>query len=46
MIKRTWQPKKLKRARKFGFMERMNSGDGKRILSRRRNKGRTKLVTA
>ncbi len=46
MIKRTWQPKKLKRVRKFGFMERMNSGDGKRILSRRRQKGRTKLVTA
>jgi large subunit ribosomal protein L34 len=46
MIKRTWQPHKLKRVRKFGFLERMKSGGGRKILSRRRAKGRTNLVTA
>jgi len=46
MVKRTWQPKKLKRARRFGFMERMNSADGRRTLSHRRAKGRTRIVTA
>jgi len=46
MIKRTWQPKKLKRVRRFGFLSKMKTGDGRRVLARRRAKGRTKLVTA
>jgi large subunit ribosomal protein L34 len=46
MVKRTWQPKKLKRARRFGFLRRSSTADGMRILARRRAKGRTKLVTA
>lgn len=46
MVKRTWQPKKLKRARKFGFLERMSTGGGRKILARRRLKGRAKIVTA
>ncbi len=46
MIKRTWQPKKLKRARRFGFLARMSSADGRRTLAHRRAKGRAKIVTA
>jgi len=45
MIKRTWQPKKLKRLRRFGFLSKMTSADGRKTLSRRRAKGRAKLVT-
>lgn len=43
MSKRTWQPKKLKRLRKHGFLKRMSSPGGKSVLSRRRSKGRHQL---
>jgi large subunit ribosomal protein L34 len=43
MPKRTFQPKKRKRAREHGFIKRMASKAGQNILKRRRNKGRTKL---
>lgn len=46
MVKRTWQPKKLKRARRFGFLRRMATACGRKILAARRAKGRAKLVTA
>ncbi|MDO8515008.1 MAG: 50S ribosomal protein L34, partial [bacterium] len=39
MPKRVWQPKKLKRARKHGFRERMATHDGKNVLKRRRLTG-------
>lgn len=40
----TYQPKKKKRARTHGFLKRMSSKGGKRIISRRRQKGRKKLT--
>jgi len=44
MPKRTWQPKKKKRAKTHGFMARMKSPGGRKILKRRRLKRRRRLV--
>jgi len=44
MPKRTYQPKKKKRARKHGFLKRSQTPGGKNILKRRRAKGRNKLT--
>lgn len=43
MPKRTWQPKKLKRIRKHGFRKRARTIGGKKIIKRRRIKGRKHL---
>lgn len=43
MPKRTYQPKKRHRAREHGFLKRMATKAGRRILKARRNKGRVKL---
>ncbi len=44
MAKQTYQPKKLKRLRKHGFMKRNQSSDGRDVLKRRRLKGRKQLT--
>ncbi len=43
-MKRTWQPKKLKRKRTHGFRARMKSATGRKILNARRAKGRKELA--
>ena len=42
-MKRTYQPKKLHRQKVHGCRKRMASANGRKVLKRRRDKGRARL---